>query len=88
MSLPNKFDTIIDENAINLSDGEKQKIALCRVLLRKPKIILFDEVTHSIDKQSREEIKNCIQELGNHKTVIIIDHDLDETSCEKQIIKI
>lgn len=88
MSLPNKFDTIIDENAINLSDGEKQKIALCRVLLRKPKIILFDEVTHSIDKQSREEIKNCIQELGNHKTIIIIDHDLDETSCEKQIIKI
>ena len=56
--------------------------------MRKPKIILFDEVTHSIDKQSREEIKNCIQELGNHKTVIIIDHDLDETSCEKQIIKI
>lgn len=88
MTLPNKFDTIIDENATNLSDGEKQKIALCRVLLKKPKILLFDEVTHSIDKQSREEIKKCIQELGNHKTVIIIDHDLDETIPEKQLIKL
>lgn len=88
MSLPDKYETIIDENAINLSDGEKQKIALCRILLRKPKILLFDEVTHSIDKQSREEIKNCIKSLGNYKTIIIIDHYLDESTCDNNIIKI
>ena len=88
MSLPNKYETIINENAVNLSDGEKQKIALCRVLLKEPKILLFDEVTHSIDKQSREEIKNCIYSLSNYKTIIIIDHDLDENTCDKNIIKL
>ncbi len=82
MSLPNQYNTVINEDGDNLSSGEKQKISLVRVLLRNPKILLLDEVTRSIDKESKKEINQCILSLKNKKTIILIDHDFDETLCD------
>lgn len=79
MSLPNQYNTIINEDGLNLSSGEKQKIALARVLLRNPKILLLDEVTGSIDKKSRIEIHECLRSFKEEKTVIVINHDFNET---------
>ena len=59
-SLPNGYDTHINENGLNLSSGEKQKITLARILLKNPKIILLDEFANSIDKKSKKEIYDCL----------------------------
>jgi len=88
ISLPNQYDTIVNEDGNNFSSGEKQKISLARVLLRNPKILLLDEVTRSLDNQSKKEINECIFSLKDEKTIIIIDHNLDEKLCEGNIINV
>ena len=87
-SLPNGYDTHINENGLNLSSGEKQKITLARILLKNPKIILLDEFANSIDKKSKKEIYDCLVELSSNKTIIIIDHNLDSTVLDGNIIKL
>lgn len=88
MSLPNQYNTIIKEEGCNFSAGEKQKISLARVLIRNPKIILLDEVTRSIDKKSKAEIKESIHSLKDEKTIIIVDHEFCEVSSDFNIVKL
>ena len=88
MSLPNGYDTMINEAGINFSAGEKQKIALARVLLKNPKILLLDEITHSVDKLSKKEIMKCILSMKEDKTIIIISHELNAKSVEGNVIYI
>lgn len=88
MSLPNGYNTMINEEGINFSAGEKQKIALARVLLKNPKILLLDEITHSVDKISKTEIMKCILSMKEDKTIIIISHELNEESIEGNVIYI
>lgn len=85
--LPNGYNTYINESGVNLSSGEKQKISLARILLKNPKIILIDEVTNSLDYKTTKEIYECLNELSNNKTIIIIDHNLKNLS-NGNIIKI
>ncbi len=84
---PNKYDTLIGEDGISLSSGEKQKIALARALLKNSPILLLDEVTKSIDIDSRKSINNVINNLTN-KTIIIITHDTNEIDKNSNIIKL
>lgn len=88
MSLPNQYNTIIKEEGCNFSAGEKQKISLARVLIRNPKIILLDEVTRSIDKKSKAEIKESIHSLKDEKTIIIVDHEFCDVSSDFNIVKL
>lgn len=76
MSLPNKYNTIIGEGGVNLSGGEKQRIAIARTLLLNTKIILFDEATSALDNVSQEIIKKTIDNLVSDHTVIIVAHRL------------
>jgi len=69
-----------------LSSGEKQKIALARAVLKNSPIILLDEVTKSIDKDSREAINKVIDELKMDKTVIIVTHNSKEIDINSNII--
>ena len=62
------------EDGLMLSSGEKQKIALARAVLKDSPIILLDEVTKSIDADSREAINEVIDELKTDKTIIIVTH--------------
>jgi len=73
MSLPEKYDTIIGEGGYNLSGGQRQRIAIARTLIMNSKIILFDEVTSSLDKELEQEIFKIILGMKN-KTVIIVTH--------------
>lgn len=86
--LPNKYDEIILENNNNLSVGQKQRLAIARVVLKNTPIILFDEVTSALDKKSKKEIEKAINELSKVKTVIVIAHTLDSVEDFENIIVI
>ncbi len=84
---PNKYNTKIGEDGVSLSSGEKQKIALARALLKNSPILLLDEVTKSIDVDSRKSINDVINKLEN-KTIIIITHNAAEIDKNNNIIKL
>ncbi len=84
--LPDEYETQVGENGVILSSGEKQKIALARAILKNSSIILLDEVTKSIDIESKESINKAINNLKNEKTIIIITHNIDEIEPDSNII--
>ena len=87
-STANKYDTEVGENGLMLSSGEKQKIALARAILKDSPIILLDEVTKSIDKDSRDAINEVIMNLMTEKTVIIVTHNSNEININSNIIRL
>ncbi|WIA07889.1 MAG: ABC-type multidrug/protein/lipid transport system ATP-binding and permease protein [Candidatus Phytoplasma cynodontis] len=70
------YQTLIDEESDNLSQGEKQLITITRILLRNPSILILDEATSTIDTQMELIIQKSIQELFNNRTSIVIAHRL------------
>jgi len=76
LSLRKGYDTKVGEGGIKLSGGQKQRLAIARALLRKSKIILFDESTSSLDNTTQNEIKEAIGKLSGGHTVVIVAHRL------------
>lgn len=73
-SLPNGYHTILRENAKNISGGQKQLISLARTLLSKAEILLFDEITSSLDPYTASHIANLLKDLKKDHTILMITH--------------
>jgi ATP-binding cassette subfamily C protein len=79
--LPDRLDTIVGKNGTKLSGGQRQRLSIARVLLDKPKVIIFDESTSSLDTKTEDKLLDALDEYIKDKTVITIAHR--ETTIDK-----
>jgi len=74
--LPQGYETVVGERGLKLSGGEKQRVAIARVILKNPKILVFDEATSSLDSQSEQHILAALHDVAQDHTTLVIAHRL------------
>lgn len=86
--LPNGLQTIVGQNGTKLSGGQRQRLGISRALYNNPKIIIFDEATNALDKDTENKILKMIQKLKKNKLIFIVTHNTNPLSICDETIKI
>ena len=74
--LPDRWDTVVGERGLKLSGGEKQRVAIARAILKRPRILVFDEATSSLDSRTEKAIQQTLAEVAEDHTTLVIAHRL------------
>jgi ATP-binding cassette subfamily B protein len=85
-ALPDGYRTSVGERGLKLSGGEKQRVAIARVILKRPKILVFDEATSALDTKTEREIQASLDEVSEDRTTLVIAHRLSTVVDADEII--
>lgn len=83
---PKQFETVLGERGITLSGGQKQRVSIARAIIKRPKILLFDDCLSAVDTETEEEILNNLEELMAESTSIIISHRISSVKKANRIL--
>jgi ATP-binding cassette subfamily B protein len=84
--LPDGYDTLVGERGLKLSGGEKQRVAIARVVLKGPKILVFDEATSALDTKTERDIQTSLAEVAANHTTLVIAHRLSTVVDADEIL--
>ncbi len=85
-SLPDGWETRVGERGLKLSGGEKQRVAIARAMLKRPRILVFDEATSSLDSRTEQAIQETLAQVAEHHTTLVIAHRLSTVVDADEIL--
>ena len=85
LQMPLGYDSLVGEGGVNMSGGQRQRLAIARALLRGSKVILFDEATSALDNVTQAQIQKAIDNMSKNRTVILIAHRISTIQNADQI---
>jgi ATP-binding cassette, subfamily B, bacterial HlyB/CyaB len=86
--LPDGYQTVVGEHGVGLSGGQRQRIAIARALLKKPRILIFDEAVANLDKESASLVAQTINRLRGNVTIVFITHQVPPSLIVEESIVI